>query len=712
MTDAKVETIESDKDALAAGTSDAELWLKKIERAKKEEEDWRKEACEAIKAYEADDKEAQQAAFNIFHSNVETLIPALYNSTPVPDVRRRFGDSDPLGKQVVDLSERAISYTLDQFDFDAEMVAIIRDAAVTGRGIGRIRYHAKMGADGGYQEVSLERVPWDKYIRGPARSWSKIPWETYEHDLTKDQLEKLNPSKAKKLSIGEAGDKSSKDESSKDPSGIFKTRRVYEIWDKARRRVAFIDDQKEIWKDWAEDPLQLEGFFPSLQPLQPVHRASSLVPVCQYKVYKPLFDELDVVTKRISKLVKQLKVRGLIDSESAADFELLKSCEDGQYVPAQNGSTFASQGGLEKAIAHWPMDPTVKALQQLYMQRDSLIQRIYEATGISDILRGQSNPNETATAQNIKNQWGSLRVQRLQNEVARLSRDFFRAMVEVFAKHFTPQNLSLMTGLPASADEQVQQVWPKVIELFKSDLRSFRIDIETDSTVRADMTRNQEQMNSFLAGTAQFVQGMVGLIELPQVGQAALPVITEVYTAFARKFKLGKQAEDALDKLSTQVQQLMQQPQQEKPDPEMQKAELQMKTMEQKAQLDAQGLQAKAQHEERMAQLAEQKAAMEIEIKQLELVMKREEMALNMQAKQQEHAMKAQSMALDARAQQEQRQMDSQERAEDFAYSQAERRENADLMHEKNEAQRQGMADKQKFQKQQMKAKQETRPSA
>jgi hypothetical protein len=708
VTERGAETIQSDKDALASGTTTAELWLKKIKRAQDDEKKWREEAKEAVAAYEASE-EKQPISFNIFHSNVETLIPALYNSSPVPDVRRRFGDADPIAKQVVDLSERSISYSIDQYDIDETFVAVIRDASVTGRGVARVVYSAYQN---GYQETTCERVVWDKFIRGPARSWAKVPWIAFEHDLTKDELAKLNETKAAKLQLGEAGDKSDND-TSKDPAGVLKTRLVYEIWDKKSRKVIFVDDQKEIWKE-GDDPLRLPDFFPVLQPLQPVKRPSSLTPVCQYTVYKPLIDELDVVTKRISKLVKQLKVRGLIDGEMSPDFEQLKNCEDGQYVAASNAGQFASQGGLEKSIAHWPMEPIVKALQQVYIQRDAIKQTIYEVTGIADILRGATDPNETLGAQQIKQQWGSLRIQRLQNEVARLARELFRAKVALYATHFTDQNLRMMTGLPQNQEQE--KAWPEVLKVFRSDARSYRIDIETDSTIRADMTRNQEQMNQFLAGTAQFAQGMAGLIQIPQIGQGALPVMVEVFTSFARKFKLGKQAEDALDKLSQITQQMAQQPQQEQPNPEAEKIKMEMQAAQQKNALDMQAMQArtqndatamqmKAQHDERMMQLDERKAQMEIELKQIELQLKREEMAIKAQGQ-------AQQAAFDQQARQEEHAFAHQERTEEAQFNRQERQENRQMMHETNDAKRQGMADKAKFDKQRMAQKAKQGPEA
>jgi hypothetical protein len=495
MADNDRQEIETDEKAIAEGRSFVRLWLDKIERAKKDEKTWREGGYEAIKVYEAD--EEADIAFNILHSNVETLLPAVYNSTPVPDVRRRFSDPDPVAKHVVDLSERALSYAVDQYDFDAEMIAVIRDALLPGRGVPRVRYMPTMkGGQVTLQETKFERWPWDKFTRGPARSWDRMPWVAFEHDMTRDQLIQLNPEIGPTIDLKGAGtsdEKTDKKDADDAAKGLMQTARVHEIWDKKGRKVYFI---AECYLDAPivdePDPLGLPDFFPAMRPIQIMRRASSLTPICPYQVYKPLIDELDVITKRISKLVRTLKVRGITDAELSIDFEQLRSCDDGMYLPAQNATKFAGTAqGLDKAVWSWPMDPTVKALQQLYVQRDQIKATIYEVTGISDIVRGASNAGETATAQQIKSQWGSLRVQQIQQEVARVARDIFRAKIAIMAAKFSDQQLQMMTNLPQTPEQQ--QIWPQVMQLFRSELRSFRIDIETDSTVRADLTRSKRR---------------------------------------------------------------------------------------------------------------------------------------------------------------------------------------------------------------------------
>jgi hypothetical protein len=56
-----------------------------------------------------------------------------------------------------------------------------------------------------------------------------------------------------------------------------------------------------------------------------------------------------------------------------------------------------------------PVNELATTAQSLYQQREQCKNVIYEITGIADIMRGATMASETATAQTIKNQWGTLR---------------------------------------------------------------------------------------------------------------------------------------------------------------------------------------------------------------------------------------------------------------------------------------------------------------
>ncbi len=632
MTDARDgQQIETEAKAVSGGMSPGDVWLKHIAKAKEDEKDWREQAERAIEIYEAGDPGTNtqgsggRTAFNIYHSNIEVMVPASYNSTPTPDIRRRYDDPDPTSKLVADIIERALSYSVDQYEFNETMVGVVRAALTAGRGVARVRYkpHLKQEPDPttgepvevkGYEEVICELVPWDRFIRGPGRTWDEVPWIAFEHDLTRDELDKLAGSDTSEdVPLSDQDKNGSREMKAKPDAGIFKTTKVYEIWDKRRAVVLFIRDEKASEPlRMEQDPLELPGFFPVPRPVQPVYRLSSLTPICPFEIYRTLIEELDTVTKRISKLVKQLRAKGLYDSAMKADFVKLQNADDGIYEPVEDATKFSGQGGIEKGIFNWPIDIIAAVAEKLYEHRDRIIQTIYEVTGLSDIVRGSTQASETATAQHIKSQYAGLRIQHFQKEVQRCARDLFRMKAAIICKRFSTQNLQIMTGL---------QITPEAEQLLRSDaLRSYRIDIETDSTIRGDVGRKLEQMSQFIQGTASFAQAVGGIV---QQAPPLLPMFTEVYAAFARQFDLGKQAEDALDQMTVQMQQFMQ-AQQQQPNPEQQKAE------------------------------------MEAKAKQDEMAMKREGHQMDMQAKQQDLQFKQQGLALDLQAKQQGAEIDAQ----------------------------------------------------
>jgi len=648
MADPTTGEIESEEEALKSGIGEPALWLKHIKRSQKDEEAWRKMAKLATEIYEAEveSKTTDKPAFNILHANIETTVPALYNSTPIPDVRRRFGDADPVAKQSVDVLERALSYVMDDSDFDGAVGEGVRDSELAGRGFVRIKYEPEITDEEtetgetyqgvGEQDLEAEHVIWDKWGHGPARCWDEVPWIYFEHNFTADDLENIgvSPERIKALTFDDQRDKDSDDEEAS--SGIFKTVKGYEVWHKKKKAVLFVAEQdKDKFLAVKPDPLGLDDFFPGV-PLQPLRKRRDLTPICPYQVYAPLISELDIITRRIKSLIGQCKVRGLVDSRLKAQLELLRDCDDGQYEAADDATQFATGGGgLEKSIAHWPLAEIITVLKELYVQREQIKQTIYEVTGLSDVLRGATDPRETLGAQQLKAQSGSQRLSQRQNKVAKFCRDLIRIKAEIICRHFTTQNLSLMTKI---------QVTPEVEQILRNEmLRSYRIDIETDSTIRADIARSQEQMSNFLQGTAQYASAMAPVLQL---APGATAPIVEIYAAFARNFKLGKSAEDALDKLS----QAAAQPQPEKPDPEQQKMELQQQAAQQQAQLDQQKGEREMAKMQADLQIKREMAAVDKEMKLLDLDIAREKAAMDMQAKQQEIAFKREALQMDQEA--------------------------------------------------------------
>lgn len=672
---ANTATYESKSEAVQDKRDFVKLWLDQIARSGDDEKDWRDDAEKAEDVYKSKDG-SRNREFNIFHANIETIVPALYNSTPIPDVRRRFADKDPVGKIASDIIERSISFEVDTYDFDGVMHATIKDSEIADRGVARVRFKPYFTGEGeeetlSYAEVNCEHVPWRDFRRGPGRFWGEVPWEAFRHYLSKDEITKLIDGSGiniEDIPLNYSSDGST-DKKEQDPKAdVFKRAMVWEIWDKDSKKVLFIcqDYHEDILKS-EDDPLQLAKFFPTPKPLQAIEQTASLIPVTPLRVYESLVDELNVVTRRITKLVKTLRPRGLYGG-SALDMKAIAEADDGELVPASDVMQFMQGGGLEKAIHWYPLDPTTKAIQTLYEQREAIKQTIYEVTGIADILRGSTDPGETLGAQQLKAQWGSLRIQRRQSEVARFARDLFEIKAEIIATKFGWPLLAKMTGidLPSKkqkdavqalmakaqeAEQMGKQIPPQIAQqiqqgqkmlsqpsqedvmaLLQDDItRNYRIDIESDSTIRNDLTRNQQTMNLFLQGTAQFGQAMGPII---MADASMKPVVMEIYGAFARQFKLGRQAEDAIEAATEQAQKSADQPPPPNPELELKREELAIKKEESASQLQVkrEELEIKKQEAAGKLQLEQQKAIQQVQLD--EMKMKHEMQIKELEAKQ------------------------------------------------------------------------------
>lgn len=681
----------TDAEKAAKLRAEGQKWLERIQAAKKREHDWMKDAEAAEKTYACDYKavEGKIYDFNILHSNVETIVPAIYNSTPVPDVRSRNtlpeqaeqNTLDPNVKAVKDFAamiERAITVQIDDNRLDQEVESCAQDAFLSGRGVVRVKFFADseeqpvtdpmtgqpvVGEDGEQrtqtvitnERVAYEAVSWRDFVRGPAKRFEDLPWLGFRHSMAREEFERLSDKDM--MAAQSALDSKSESAIQDDDDDIA----VWEIWCKEPERyVKFVRESDGTIVKIEDDPLGLEHFFPIPAMVQPITLTGKMTPVCPFTVYKRLADELDVATKRINKIMTGLKVRGLVAGDPG-NIETLAQLGDNELGTAKDLDAIAQNGGLDKAVLWWPLETAIQALQQLYMQRDQTKQAIYEITGISDIVRGASQAQETATAQNIKTQWGSLRIKKMQRLIERLVRDLFSISAEIITSKFSPQTLQQMTGI---------QITPQIQQLMNQKvMANYRVDVESDSTVRGDVARSRQEMNEFMQGTAGYFQVMAPLAQ--QSPEMAEPIV-EIYSAFSRAFNIGKQAEDALDKAIAISKQAAKQP---RPNPEQEKlkAEMQMKQAEmqmgmekmkaemgmkqQDAQLKAQSEAVKLQTDSKRAEIDLQKSMVELEIKRLELEMKGRELSMNLQAKQAETGMKLQSaqqsnqMKLDAQRQ-------------------------------------------------------------
>src|SRR4029077_2791110 len=233
-------------------------------------------------------------------------------------------------------------------------------------------------------------------------------------------------------------------------------------------------------------------------------------------LYASLAADLDDTSRRISDLTAKIKVRGGYNAANK-DIAALLTADDGKMLTVDGVDLMS--GGLQNHIWLVPILEWVNALKELYESRNQQKQAIYEIIGLSDIVRGASNPYETATAQRIKGTMGTGRMQGVKASAANFVRDMMRMKADIIAKNFDAATLTKMTG---------EEVTPAIMEILRSDfLRTCSIDIETDSTVEFDETSEKEsnaQTMQVIGAVMTAAQGMLqtGLLPPPMVIQLTL----------------------------------------------------------------------------------------------------------------------------------------------------------------------------------------------
>lgn len=579
-------------------------WLIELAYADKVEKEWREQGRKVVERYRGEgknaDRQSSSETFNILWSNVETMRPALYNSTPEPVVTDRYGDNDPLTRAAVDVLRRALKYTLSSQDFDQVLNLAVQDYLLPGRAGVRVRYVPTFAPAPSsdplaqqapvapapevlaFEEVRFEVVDWDGFRRGHAEVWSDLPWIAFELELRYEDLVDLVgkaladvvPMEVRDCEEGEGEDE-----------GVFKTAKVYEIWDRQAHEVLWVAPAyKDAVLKRTPDEYGLEGFFPMPRMMYALETSESLVPAPDFEQYKTLADHLELLTVRMKNLADACVLRGVYPKD-IGEMKSLFEATDTMMVASESAERYAEFGGLDKAIAYVPIAPLIEAYQALAAERENTKNAIYELMGASDIMRGATEAIETASAQKLKSRWGSVRLRRRQAEVERFCRDLISLAATLIAEKFQLQTLQMMTGLkfptlqdkqraqqqiqflssqnPQGAPQQMvdagkkalvdaqkvvaQPAWEEVMQFLRSDaMRQFKIDVQTDSTIALQQQDDQQEFAKLLDGLGAFAERIMPLV---QSGALEFAAAKAMLMGACRRFRLGYEVSDHLDQM-------------------------------------------------------------------------------------------------------------------------------------------------------------------
>jgi hypothetical protein len=654
----------------------ASRWISELDLAEKDRKRWKAEADRVIRRYAESENEAstdsKQRRYALLWSNIETLEPAVFARVPTAVVSRRWEDADPVGRIASEVLERALNFMLESVDFLDVMGGVRKDFLLTARGVTWVRYVPHMQtvtpppalaapaattpdgqpdleggeqqdaedgqvADGAepydvvaWEEVIPDHVAFDDFFHNAARMWSEVRWVARCAYMTRDELkERFTAETDDGRTLGEVIplDHGADDKDGGGPDDDreqWSKAAIYEIWDKPSRKAIWVSKAYSASVlDEREDPLGLKDFFPCPRPALGTTSPKSIQPIPDYNYYRSQDKDINELTIRIGLLSDALKVRGFYAAggEQKDKLQDLLTSETNTLVPVDSWAAFQDKGGIQGMIAWVPIDMIATTLKGCIEARTQLLSDVYQITGMSDIMRGDVDPDETATATRTKTNWGSSRVRNKQNELARVARDTLAIMGQIIASKFDPKTLAGMsnvqllpdqiakqqlqmqlqaqaqqaqaaqqhaqaaaqqaqqTGQPAPPmpapfkppPEMLQQLgdptWEDVTGLLRDNvLRTFRLDIESDSTIEPNDQDEKERSIEFLEAVGSYVSKSIPAIQLMP---AMAPVIAQGLLFLVRRFRVGREMEDVIQQAMDQLQSTGGQgaPQQQKPPP-------------------------------------------------------------------------------------------------------------------------------------------------
>jgi hypothetical protein len=616
------------------------------------------------------------AELDLFWASYEILKPAVYARTPKPVVTTQFKDRNPVKSKTAELLERTAVSSFDRSDIDSVMCQIRDDLIFTNRGVMWITYESEDG-----QKVCFEHLDRKDFRHEPARKWEEVGWVARRAWMTRKDMRKRF-----RKDSGDAYQQANftikREEEENGASDGSRKASVWEVWHKVENKVYWVSEGVDVLLDVDKPHLSLKGFFPCPKPAFGTLGRRTLVPTPDYERYATHFAKINTLTSRIYLLLESVKMKGLIPSGgdiADAIEELIRSDDDQILIPVPSAQL---NGDMQSFVAWMPLEQIATTIQGLISARGQLIDDFYQLSGISDIMRGATEAEETLGAQQLKSQYGSIRVKQKIDELQRIAKDSIRIASEIISEKFSQDTLFDMSqmeiptkadidkqikgvekaaeqelkALSEKAEEQAeqaqsdpqqaqafqqqfqqaqQQILQKyapmlneaknlvpiedVMKLLRDDKsRGFAFEIEDGSTVLADEAQEKASRNEFMAA---FSNASTALMPLVQTGPEGAKLAGAMLKFQLSPYRTGRELDSMIDEW---IDAMSNMPQQQADDGS---AEL---AAAQKALAEAEGVKAQAAMANVQAKAAQAQA--DNERKMAELQVKAQESAAKLQA--------------------------------------------------------------------------------
>ena len=662
-----------------AAVTPVQKWTAEMQAADRFFDDFHKQGRKVIERYTDDRKEDSTpwptSRLNLFHANITTLLALMYAKLPKVEADRRFADpNDDVARVAGEIATRCLQNDLNMPDCLLAPVLkyTLFDRLVPGMGIARLVYgyeedkQTKVADVEGEDPLYAKSDEWcdEVYVHwrdvrwSPARTYEELRWIAFRSYMSREEVEKRFDTKDRKVSdqvsFTSKGPAMLLEGASKTPVEIDRQAEIWEIWDKDSLKVRWWAQGVEEFLDEKDDPLKLAGFFPCGRPMVANASTDRYIPKADFVIAQDIYNRIDQLETRIGLLTDSCKAVGIYAGDAEAVKNMLQEGIENQLIPVDNWAMWAEKGGLKGTIEWFPIKDVAEVLGILTQQQQLWIQKLYQVTGMSDIMRGQASASgTTATEQKIKAQFGSVRINALQEEFAAFASDLLNKKWQIIRRFYEPERILKLSNIANTPDAQYAEAAMQLIK--NPDEFDMRVIIRSESMAAVDLEALKMERNEFLQATAQFVgQATQVATTMPEV----IPFLMKLMQFGLAGYKSSSEMEGVIDQAIAAVEQALAEKaaQPPQPSPEQQKlqGEMQMAQMEfqqktasdqQAAALDQQKMQFEMQMKREEFELEKQKMLLELEFKKQELAMKERELGMKLQMQQAEGVMKLQQTA-------------------------------------------------------------------
>lgn len=443
--------------------------------------------------------------YDLFWASMEIMKPAVYARPPEPVVSPQFKDRRPLQNTTAEMLERTVKSAFDRSAIDEGMICTRDDLIFYNRGQLWLTYESDDG-----QKVCVEHLDRKDFIYPPARKWSELPWVARRAWMTRKELRK----RFRKHSGDAYKDAITTQPAHRDDDGAADHSRkagVWEVWHRTDKRVYWVTEGVSVMLDEDEPHLKLRGFFPCPRPAFGTMRPRTLVPVPDYIRYAGHFRKINSLTKRIYDLLDMVRMKGLIpaggDIGDAVEQAMKDDLNASLLIPVPAAALISGASG---GFVQWlPLEQIAAAITGLIEARRELFSDYDRLSGISDIMRGETEADETLGAQQLKSQYGSVRVREKVEELQRIACDVTRIASEIMAENFSQETFLEMSQMEIPTKADIKKRIKAIEEAAEGELKSL---MDKAKEMAAQAQQGGEQVDPAQA-KQQFEQAQQQIIQ-------------------------------------------------------------------------------------------------------------------------------------------------------------------------------------------------------